>query len=79
MKTAIAERVSRGTQSSALFSVNDKLPRWGQRVMVVTPLFESLGFFGPDGEWRHARDGTPIENVQSWHALATEGEMATRS
>jgi hypothetical protein len=77
MKTLPAERTSASIQSAALFSVNDKLPRWGQRVMVVTPVFESLGFFGPDAEWRHARDGSPIEDVQSWYAIAMEGEAAT--
>ena len=45
--------------------------------MVVTPVFQSLGFFGPDAEWRHARDGSPIEDVQSWYAIALEGETAT--
>lgn len=77
MKTTTAERTPASIRSPALFSVNDKLPRWGQWVMVVTPVFQSLGFFGPDAEWRHVRDGSPIEDVQSWYAIAMEGETAT--
>jgi hypothetical protein len=46
--------------------VNDKLPRWGQWVMVEAPSLRRLAFLDPGGAWRDARDGHVIEDVQSW-------------
>ena len=48
------------------YLANDKLPRWGQWVMVEAPSLRCLGFIDPSGGWRDARDGHIIENVQSW-------------
>jgi hypothetical protein len=62
------EGSSSETQLSAIYSVNDKLPRWGQCVAVVTPCYHCRGFLDPGGEWRHT-DGSVIENVQSWYLV----------
>lgn len=50
--------------------VNDKLPRWGQWVVVQAPSVRCLGFLDPSGAWRDARDGHIIDNVQSWYPEA---------
>ena len=55
----------------ALF-VNDKLPRWGQWVIVEAPSVRCLGFLDPNGGWRDARDGHIIENVQSWSTTESD-------
>lgn len=61
------------SRSPAIYSVNDKLPRWGQSVGVVTPYFHCRGLLDPGGEWHHT-DGSVIENVQSWYPVdADEG------
>ena len=57
------------TQPPGINSVNDKLPRWGQCVGVVTPYFQCRGFLEPSGEWRDAGDGSVIENVRSWFLI----------
>ena len=57
-----------GAQSSAIYSVNDQLPRWGQCVAVVTPGYHCRGFLDPGGEWRHA-DGSVIKNARSWYPV----------
>ena len=49
--------------------VNDKLPRWGEWVMVEAPSVRCLGFLDPSGGWRDARDGHIIENVESWSPI----------
>lgn len=77
METALTERTSGGTESPGQFSVNDKLPRWGQRVMVITPIFKCLGFLGPDSKWRDAWDGSAIEGVQSWSSMTMEREATS--
>jgi hypothetical protein len=53
---------------TAIYSVNDKLPRWGQYVAVVTPYFHCRGLLDPGGEWHHT-DGSVIKNVQSWYLV----------
>jgi hypothetical protein len=65
-------KMNEGTLSEtrpAIYSVNDKLPRWGQCVAVVTPYFHCPGFLDPGGEWRRQTDGSVIENVQSWYGI----------
>jgi hypothetical protein len=52
---------------------SEKLPRIGRWVMVMTPLGSCLGFLDPEREWRDARNGTAIQNVQSWH-LTDDGQ-----
>ena len=37
--------------------------------MVVTDKFRCLGYRDLDGTWRHAQDGTGIDNVQGWYGL----------
>jgi hypothetical protein len=74
MKTE--EGLTGETQPPALLSVNDKLPRLGQWVMVVTPWFHCLGSLGPHGEWRHTGDGSVIENVQSWYPIDADQKAA---
>ena len=51
--------------------VNDKLPRWGQWVMVEAPSVRCLGFLDPESGWRDACDGHKIENVESWSPINT--------
>jgi len=51
---------------------NDKLPRWGQWVMVEAPSVRCLGFLDPSGAWRYARDGHIVENVQSWSPIGAD-------
>jgi len=51
---------------------NDKLPRWGQRVMIEASSVRCLGFLDPHGGWRDARDGHIIENVQSWSRVEAD-------
>ena len=68
-----------GTQSVEIYSVNDKLPRWGQSVIVVTPYFHCRGFLGPEGEWRDTGDGSLIENVQSWCPIDPDEVKGQRS
>jgi hypothetical protein len=53
---------------AGIYSVNDKLPRWGQCVGVVTPYYQCRGSLDPRGEWHHM-DGSVIENVQSWFLI----------
>jgi hypothetical protein len=56
--------------------VNDKLPRWGQWVMVEAPSVRCPGFLDPNGLWRDARDGHIIENVRSWSTMeANQGKI----
>ena len=50
----------------------DNLPPFGQWAMVVTPLGHCLGFLDPAGEWRQVRDGSPLEDVQSWYPMDNE-------
>jgi hypothetical protein len=50
-------------QPLGIYSVNDKLPRRGQCVGVVTPYFQCRGLLDPDGEWRDTGDGSVIEHV----------------
>ena len=57
--------------------VNDKLPRWGQWVVVEAPSVRCLGFLDPSGGWRDARDGHIIENVQSWAPINEGGTLRT--
>jgi hypothetical protein len=52
--------------ATAFTSVNDKLPRPGQWVMVEAPSVRCLGFLDPERGWRDVRDGHMIENVRSW-------------
>ncbi len=52
----------------AIYSANDKLPRWGQCVAVVTPYSQCRAFLDPGGEW-HRTDGSVIKNVQSWYLI----------
>ena len=61
--------MSSETQLPGIYSVNDKLPRRGQCVGVVTPYFQCRGFLAPDGEWRDTDDGSVIENVRSWFLI----------
>ena len=56
-----------------------KLPRWGQWVIVVTPLGRCLGFLDPQGEWRDARDGSLLKDVQSWHLMEAGQAHAMQS
>jgi len=58
---------------------NNKLPRWGQWVMVVTPLGSRLGFLDPQAGWRDARDGSLLGDVQSWHPMDSEQAPAMRT
>ena len=53
----------------AIYSVNDKLPRWGKCVAVVTPYHQCRGFIDPGGEWHDISDGSVIEDVQSWYLI----------
>jgi len=55
--------------ATAFISVEDKLPRFGQWVMVATPFACCVGFLGPWGVWREAHDSTRIEQVESWHPV----------
>ena len=48
------------------YLASDKLPRWGQWVMVATPFDQCLGFLDPQGDWHDACDGHIIEGVVSW-------------
>jgi len=52
-----------------IISVDDRLPRPSQWVMLVTPSLRCLGFLDAQGGWRRARDGSVIENVLSWHLM----------
>jgi len=61
------------------YLVSDNLPRWGQWVMVVTPLGHCLGFLDPNGDWRDARDGGLLRDVQSWHLMDDEQAHAMKS
>lgn len=54
-------------ESSILLSVNKMLPRYGRLVVVLTPLERRLGFLDPRNGWRDARDGSRIQDVQSWY------------
>jgi len=58
--------------ATAFTSVKDKLPRFGQWVMVATPSACCVGFLGPWSVWREAQDSTRIEQVESWHAMDTK-------
>jgi len=53
---------------AAVYSINAKLPYWGQCVAVVTPYFQCRGFLDPGGEW-YGTDGSVIKNVQSWYLM----------
>ena len=48
------------------FSVNDKLPRRGQCVGVVTSRYQCRGYLDSSGEWRDTSDGSVIQDVHSW-------------
>jgi hypothetical protein len=61
------------------YLANDKLPRWGQWVMVVTPFGRCLGFLDPQGEWRDACDGHIIESVVSWSRTTMKNPPAEAS
>jgi hypothetical protein len=54
------------------FLASDTLPRFNQWAMVVTPLGHCLGFRNAAGEWRQVRDGSPLEDVQSWYPMEDE-------
>jgi len=56
-------------EAPAPFSVNDKLPRCGQWVMVKSPSVDCLGFLDLSGVWYDAHDGSLIENVQAWQPI----------
>ena len=66
------DEVSLSETRSAIYSVNDRLPCWGQCVAVVTPYFQCRGFLDPGGEWHDIRDGSVIQNVQSWYLIDAE-------
>jgi len=59
----------------AIYSVNDKLPRFGQCVAVVTPYSQCRGFIDPGGEWHDISDGSVIEDVQSWYFIIDADEV----
>ncbi len=61
--------LSSESQLPGIYSVNDKLPRRGQHVGVVTPYFQCRGFLDPEGEWRDTGDRSVIENVRSWFLI----------
>ena len=61
------------------YMTSDKLPRWGQWVMVVTPFGRCLGFLDPQREWRDARDGSLLKDVQSWHLMEAGQAHAMQS
>src|SRR5688500_11614928 len=65
--------LSNEAQPFEIYSINDKLPRWGQCVVVVTPCYNCRGFLDPRGEWRDAGDGSVIENVLSWYPPYADG------
>jgi len=67
MKAKPKENRSEG--ATAFISVKDKLPRFGQWVMVATPFACCVGFLGPWSVWREAQDSTRIEQVESWHSV----------
>jgi hypothetical protein len=53
--------------SSILLSVDKILPRYGKVVVVRTSLDRRLAFLDPRNGWRDARDGSCIQDVQSWY------------
>jgi hypothetical protein len=57
------------TDTGHTILLRDRLPAVKERVMVVTDKFRCLGYRDQDGSWRHAQDGTGIENVQGWYGL----------
>ena len=82
MKRETGEESSGGSQPPAIYSVKEKLPRFGQWVMVFSGRERSLGFLGPHGIWRDVHSGCPLDNVESWQSLEGEpqprGEQPTR-
>jgi hypothetical protein len=65
--------------ATAFTSVKDKLPRFGQWVMVATPFACCVGFLRPGGVWREARDGTRIEQVESWHEMDAKNAQPAKA
>ena len=65
--------------ATAFISVKDKLPPFGQWVMVATPFACCVGFLGPWSVWRDVRDSTRIEQVEAWHALDSGDGGPTRA
>ena len=53
--------------SSILISVDRILPRYGKVVVVRTSLDRRLAFLDPRTGWHDARDGSRIQDVQSWY------------
>ena len=53
--------------SSILLSVDRILPRYNKVVVVRTSLDRRLAFLDPRTGWRDARDGSRIQDVQSWY------------
>ena len=65
-------------KTSAIYSVYERLPRWGQWVMVEACSIHSLGFLDPRGGWRDASDGHVIEGVESWSPLKNDDSEVRR-
>ena len=66
-------RSSGSAPSPAFISVNERLPRFGQWVRIVTPGHRCLAFLGPHGIWRDVHSGCPIDNVECWQPLESGG------
>ena len=56
-------------------SVNEKLPRVGKWVIVVTPTYRCMGFLDTDGVWRDAARQEAIEDVQAWYRVSEDDTM----
>ena len=74
VKTETDEGLLSGTQSPAIYSVNNNLSRFDQWVVVLAAHKRSLGFLGPHGIWRDVNSGCPIDNVESWQPLHRENQ-----
>ena len=67
-----------GIEANTFISIRDRLPRFGLWVRVATPYAIHIGFLCLGGIWRDARDGTRIEQVESWQPLNTETAQSPR-
>ena len=57
------------TSKTEVVPIAERLPRYGQWVIVVTRSFRCMGYFHADETWRDVNRHEVIKDVQGWCPL----------
>ena len=60
------------SEADRAISVNQRLPRVRQWVIIVTPSFRCMGYLDDKGQWRDAVRHQIIDGVKEWYGPSEE-------